>query len=102
MNPLPLEYHPHADYEIGEAFEWYLVEKRSPTAADRFLDELEIAFERIVAEPDRWPMYLGGARRFTLRHFPYHVVYQVLDSLILVIAVAHIRRRPGYWRWRLK
>jgi plasmid stabilization system protein ParE len=70
VNPLPLKYHPHADYEIDEAFEWYRLKKHGPTSASRLLDELETAFERIAAEPDRWPKYLG-ARRFTLRHFPY-------------------------------
>ena len=45
-------------------------------------------------------MHLHGTRKFLLRRFPYGVVYRITKSAIQVIAVAHGRRRPGYWKSR--
>jgi plasmid stabilization system protein ParE len=57
--------------------------------------------ERIAAEPERWPEHLAGTRRLILDRFPYLVIYQIRASSIRIIAIAHARRREGYWRWRL-
>jgi toxin ParE1/3/4 len=45
-------------------------------------------------------MHLHGTRKFLLRRFPYAVVYRITESAIQVIAVAHGRRRPSYWKSR--
>ncbi len=42
-----------------------------------------------------------GVRRLGLRTFPYHLVY-VEDPRLVIVAVAHMSRRPGYWRQRLR
>lgn len=42
-----------------------------------------------------------GVRRVRVRRFPYQVVYLVIDNDVVVIAIAHDRRRPGYWAERL-
>jgi mRNA-degrading endonuclease RelE of RelBE toxin-antitoxin system len=39
-------------------------------------------------------------RQFHLRRFPYKLIYRVDDDNLRIIAVAHIRRRPGYWAVR--
>src|SRR5882762_4975331 len=53
----------------------------------------------IIAEaPRRWPAGVHGTRRFLLHRFPFAVAYRELRSIIQVLAVAHARRRPGYWR----
>ena len=46
-------------------------------------------------------MFLHGARIVRLRRFPYVVVYLDLTETVQVIAVAHSKRRPNYWRKRL-
>lgn len=43
----------------------------------------------------------GALRRFLLRRFPYYLLYRVEEDWILVLAVGHHSRRPGYWRDRL-
>jgi toxin ParE1/3/4 len=43
---------------------------------------------------------LHGTRKYLLRRFPYAVIYRVTDEAIEVVAVAHGRRRPGYWKTR--
>jgi plasmid stabilization system protein ParE len=51
-----------------------------------------------------WPGLLGerGVRRIRMGRFPYHVVFIGDDQKTIVLAIAHQRRRPGYWRRRIK
>lgn len=84
--------------EARAAFAWY--RERNPQAADAFLRELDHATESIGHSPDAWPPYLGGTRRRLLRRFPFSLVYRMRGDQAEVIAVAHQRRRPGYWMGR--
>ena len=43
-----------------------------------------------------------GAKRFVMRRFPYDIVVLEHPEELLVIAIAHHRRRPGYWRRRVR
>ena len=90
--------HPNAIAEAKAAYEWYA--ERNPSAANAFISELDHAISQIQKGPERWTTHLHGTRRFLLRRFPYVVVYRVAESTIQVIAVAHGRRRPGYWKSR--
>ena len=73
---------------------------RDPRVAARFAEELEAALNRIAEAPHRWPLYLHGTRRVRLTRFPYLLPYREEPSRILVVAIAHAKRRPGYWRKR--
>ena len=99
MSRLPVSFHPEAMEEAEAAAAWYL--DRSKQAADAFVRELERAIEKLADAPGRWPIFEGETRRFTLRRFPFLVVYRASHSAIEVLAVAHGRRRPGYWRNRV-
>ncbi len=94
----PLELHPAATTEAEEAAAWYA--ERDPRVAQRFAEELDAALERIAEAPRRWPVYLHGTRRVRLTRFPYLVPYRDEPSRILVVAVAHAKRKPGYWSER--
>jgi plasmid stabilization system protein ParE len=95
-----IEIHPEADREIEEAFEWYF--SRSAKAAESFLLEIDKAISAIEFGPQAWPMFESGARSFFLSKFPYNIVYRELDDRIQLVAVAHQKRRPGYWVSRMK
>jgi hypothetical protein len=58
------------------------------------------AIENIAEAPSRWPRLHGRFRRYLLHRFPFSVVYLEREHSIEVIAVAHHRRRPGYWKRR--
>ena len=90
--------HPDAIAEAKAAYEWYA--ERNLSAANAFISDLGHAISQIQSRPERWTIHLGGTRKFLLRRFPYAVVYRVGRSTIQIIAVAHGRRRPGYWRSR--
>lgn len=57
---------------------------------------------RAVEAPAVGAPYVAGTRRLLARRFPYAVVYRVRgEQVVEIVAVAHYRRRPGYWRRRL-
>ncbi|MCH9682639.1 MAG: type II toxin-antitoxin system RelE/ParE family toxin [Deltaproteobacteria bacterium] len=86
--------------ELEEAHRWYA--ERSPAAADGFADEVVRALAEIEEAPARWAIAGHGTRRFSLRRFPFTLVYrwQPDGGVVELIAVAHGKRRPGYWRDR--
>ena len=98
MRVLKVRLSDEAIAEARAAFAWY--GERNPQAANSFLRELDQASESIGTSPDAWPPYLDGTRRRLLRRFPFSLVYRVRGDHIEVIAVAHQRRRPGYWMAR--
>ena len=78
--------------------QWYA--ERSPVAARAFAVEVNACVERVGEAPERWPRYVHGTRRYLFPHFPFSLVYRVRDEEIEIVAVAHHRKRPGYWRSR--
>jgi plasmid stabilization system protein ParE len=98
MPGLPVVLHPDAVEEAQAAWQWYL--ERSQSAADSFLAELDHGVESIAEEPERWPLFVHGTRRFLFHRFPFQIVYRVANDRIEVVAIAHGRRKPGYWKTR--
>jgi len=84
---------------------WY--ENESPglgvdfeRAIDAALDLLEASFVPLVAASGG--SGARGAKRLLLRRFPYALIVRESATEVLVVAIAHTSRRPGYWRDRLK
>lgn len=96
---MQLELHPEATSEAREARLWYA--ERSSEAATRFFLELERALDLIAESPSRWPVR-AGVRKYVMRRFPFVIVFRVHDSTVEVLAIAHARRRPGYWKERAR
>jgi plasmid stabilization system protein ParE len=94
-----LTYHPAASDEIDKAYIWYAV--RSAQAADGFYEELFFAIKGVRQQPSLFPKYVHGTRLAVLDHYPFSVVFRELPREIQIIAVAHAKRRPGYWAGRL-
>jgi plasmid stabilization system protein ParE len=95
-----LELHPEALDEALAGYAWYL--ERSERAADAFFADLERAVELIIDRPEAWPRFLHGTRRFILTKFPYSIVYGQVGDAVVIYAFAHAKRRPGYWKARLR
>ncbi len=95
-----LEFHPDARVDVLQAYDWYA--DRSQTAADAFQEELQRAGIAIQRNPLLWDNYLFGTRRYLMKRFPYVVVDRLAEDRIEIIAVAHGRRRPGFWKGRIK
>lgn len=93
-------FHPDASAEITEAAEYY--ERRSVGLGFGLLGEVERALKLIAENPEASPLIGRRARRKSLWRFPYSLVYAIYPDRIRVVAFAHQRRRPFYWRNRLK
>lgn len=98
MPRLVVDFLPDAVEEGRSARDYYL--SKSERIEEEFRRELEHAIVLIAERPDTWPTYLHGTRRFILRRFPYAVVYRREPTAVLVVAIAHGSRKPGYWRRR--
>ena len=95
----PLEYHPETKIETQQAIDWYW--DRSRTAALDFAEQLKSSLAELRKAPRSCSPYLHGTRRIILDQFPFFVVFRERLHDIQIIAVAHARRRPGYWTSRL-
>jgi len=89
--------------DMREAAEWY--EGRRAGLGDEFLDQIQAAFTAIERTPSGFssvtPALPGReVRRFVVTRFPYSVVYEVRSDEVVVLAVAHQRRRPDWWHSR--
>ena len=98
-----LRLHEAAVEEAIEAAAWYEKERTGlgqefARALDAVLDLLEEGIVRPANLPGA--AGAGRAKRLILRRFPYDVIVQERDEDVLVVAVAHQSRRPGYWRDR--
>lgn len=93
-----------AKAELRESAHWYAGKRDG--LGDEFLDAFERALETIEAHPHRFtriPTQDGQreVRRCVLKRFPFLIVYEVLPDEILVVAIAHAKRKPRYWEDRL-
>jgi len=95
----PLKYHPAARREIKASHSWYV--RQSEQAADGFYEELLPALDRVHQQPQLYPPHLSGTQRAVLDQYPFSIIYRELSQEIQIIAVAHAKRRPGYWAKRL-
>jgi plasmid stabilization system protein ParE len=99
MASKPLRFHPEAQQEYLTALAWY--RERSLIAAINFEGAFDQAVARIREAPLRWPIYFKDFRKYILRQYPFGIVYQDFSPEIVVLAVAHGRRQPGYWKDRV-
>ncbi|HEY1896670.1 MAG TPA: type II toxin-antitoxin system RelE/ParE family toxin [Terracidiphilus sp.] len=96
----PVRIHTEADAEADAAFSRYWYESQS--AALGFDKELRIAIQTLRRNPGMGAPYMHGTRRMLLNRYPYFVVFRELPRKIQIVAIAHAKRRPGYWANRLK
>jgi plasmid stabilization system protein ParE len=95
---LKIQFHESAAEEMETALAWY--ETRSPKAADRLFQELTGLLDQIAGSPQTFAFTESGHRRAVLRRYPFIVIFVERPKYIYVLAVAHAKRRPGYWRNR--
>ena len=98
-------YHPKADDEVLESAKFY--EQRSKGLGWRFLSAVRDAEVRIARSPHAFPflddpVLDDPVRKCVVAGFPFNLLFQIDDDSLVVVAVAHQRRRPGYWRRRLR
>jgi toxin ParE1/3/4 len=96
------EFHSEASIEFNGAVDYF--NQQEPNLGRRFADEVRVAVRRIEDHPEAWALIeeKENLRRCLTHGFPYGLIYQIQPHRILIIAVANLRRRPGYWRSRVE
>jgi plasmid stabilization system protein ParE len=92
-------FHPEARLEYREAAAFY--ESRRPGLGAGFSLEVEATIARILEAPRRWREIERGVHSCRTRTFPYAILYSLDHDSVLIVAVMHLRRKPGYWRERV-
>jgi toxin ParE1/3/4 len=91
-------FHPAAERELAAAME--VGEERGRGLGDDLLDEVERVLALLCEFPDIGERLDDTRRRFPLRRFPFGVIFRVEGDTLRILALAHRRQRPGYWRKR--
>lgn len=86
--------------EFAAAVRWY--EEQRPGLGAEFYDAVVETTDRIEAHPEIGTPASPDqrTRRVLVQRFPYQVIYRLLPDEIVIIAIAHLKRRPGYWKER--
>lgn len=95
---MSFSFHPDAEDEFIEAIDFY--EDREAGLGFAFSLEIHTAIQNIVAHPGAWPVMEDDVRRCLMSRFPYAVLYVIEHAEILILAIMHQKRRPGYWKER--
>ncbi len=89
---------PDARAEFLAAVEYY--EECQNGLGRRFRTAVEMELGRIKTTPFRYRVLHEPFRRCLVPKFPYAIIFVIEPSFMLVVAVAHAKRKPGYWRGR--
>ena len=91
-----VRFEPEALLELSHAVNWYEDRRRAVDAAAHSIAQQRILGLRLPGLDSS-----STVRRVAVPRFPHQVVFQVVDEVVRVLAVAHDRRRPGYWADRI-
>jgi toxin ParE1/3/4 len=93
-------FHPEFETDLIDAARYYQTQR--PALGAEFLDETEQAVEEIMRAPERWPMRIGGIRRFLLPRFPYVIRYRLSANgqAVQFLSILHGSRHPHTGRSR--
>ncbi len=97
---MTLRVHRLAVVEIDHEVDYY--ESHRPGLGTELEDEIDAVFETIERFPRAAPQWKDRADRrvAVLDRFPFTIPYQIKGDDIVVLALAHTSRRPGYWSRR--
>jgi plasmid stabilization system protein ParE len=92
-------FHPEALQEYEEAACYY--GEISINLAEAFIKSVEKGITYILDNPEAWPVIEEDVRRHLIERFPYGIYYVIENDYIMIVAVMHMNRKPGYWKKRL-
>ena len=94
-------FHPDALHEYAEATEYYA--GISPALGSAFVAQVESGINQILFYPQAWPLIEEDIRRHLIKRFPFGIYYTIDNNTSIIIqAIMHLSRKPGYWRSRLR
>lgn len=94
-----VRYHPEARAEFLHEVEYYAA--ISARLAEHYDKAVQVAERHAASAPETWPKYKHRTRRIVDRQFKFSLVYLHNADEVHIVAVAPMKRKPGYWRARL-
>ena len=91
-------FHPKAEAEFIAAAQHY--ERQAPRLGFDFVSAVERAYQQLATFPESSQSFGSRLRRVLVPGFPYGLIYRAESDRVFIVAIAHLRRRPGYWRAR--
>lgn len=89
---------PEAEEDYEEGYEWYFEQsERAAVGLERAVDS---AIKKITEKPATYPRCGSRYQFVTMKPYPYRLVYRVDGERVIVVAMVHGSRRPGFWRSR--
>jgi len=96
---LKFTFHPEARNELSQAVDFYETQQRK--LGLEFLDEVYSTIRRIIKYPIAFPELSTNTRKCLTNRFPFGVICQIKEDEAFIVAIAHLARKPGYWKERL-
>jgi plasmid stabilization system protein ParE len=94
----PVAFLPGARRDFDQSFNWYA--SRSKLSAERFAIAVDDAISGIAKNPEQFAQIDSPHRCCLLKRYPFRIVYRAEAAMIVIVAIAHAKRRPGYWQSR--
>jgi len=83
---------PTVRLRLNEAYWWY--EEQLPGLGERFLEEIDGAFEKLKLTPHSYSFLQENYRHLILKHFPYKVIFEIISNEVVIYALFHTGRNP--------
>ena len=93
-------YYPQVLEEVNNAIEYYDVQ--STGLGERFYAEVTSSTLIIREAPQIWPKVPNGISRYLLKHFPFGIFYSYTESLVMVVSIGNLNKKPMFWSNRLR
>lgn len=84
-----------AQGELDQAISYYNYQHQG--LGDEFLGEVLKTIDLIQKYPNAWQKLSDRTRRCLIKGFPYGIVYATSGDDLVILAIAHLHRKPGYW-----
>ncbi|MDP2114910.1 MAG: type II toxin-antitoxin system RelE/ParE family toxin [Bacteroidota bacterium] len=94
-----IEISDEAEIDFDKSYEYYFED--SPKVADAFFRRINVSFENIKQNPFTFPVAYKNIRKYVMKKFPFVIYYQIVNSIIKVIAIFHTSRNPEIWNERI-
>ena len=92
--------HPEAQDELDEALAW--LDDQSLWSGGRMLTAYDATIGLIASRPESFRKVHLDCRRLNMSEFPFYIIFRVRGDSIFVLAVAHNKRHPDYWKHRIE
>ncbi len=88
-----------AKREVLDAIDYY--NEQRPGLGIELAREIRLTTRRIKEHPFAWIKIDENIRCCPANRFPYSLLYQIINKVIVIIALMHHKRNPDYWLDRL-